>query len=157
MRDYLNIFKRWINPIKLNRYFFANLKDFFRAVMRWPRQLWQRATRGYCTEDLFNLDLYFLSLFYSALLDFADMDESFPQEFEELSEWQKVVRDIAFKFYEADENNEVFKNPYPLAADMTEEARKKWREREYEIRKLRMESFDMGMEQFKKYFWHLWD
>lgn len=162
MRDYLNIFKRWwVTPIRFNRYFFSSLWQLVRDMWRWPRRMWQRATRGYCTEDLFNLDQYLLSLLYATLMDFSKTNGSYPIDFNSLHDWNSTVRDIALRFYEADENNKVFVNPHqpPSTWDdnTSQQIKENWIAREREIVEQQKESFHRGIVKLEKYFWNLWD
>lgn len=87
-----------------------NAKTFCRSF-KWA---WQRATRGYCDLDTWDLDRYYLHLFTNTLNQFASEMNGWPGEqggFESFDEWQRYVRDMAKKFYMANEDNDFYPHP----------------------------------------------
>lgn len=87
------------------RYFFYNIKNFFRTF-KWAAQ---RIKRGWSDYDIINLDKYYGHILPSTLRGFADKTESFPVAFElyddndlfkedeSFESWKNSLRDTADK------------------------------------------------------------
>lgn len=110
--------------------------------------LWkyQRATRGVCDYDVWNLDGYLLELIPQALRLLAETTHSYPgsPDFPRFEDWQKWLCDTADL---ADRIDELRNGHNP---DMTWEQAK---DLDRHIDELKNELFDRLKEQF----FHLWD
>jgi len=106
----LNVFKYDYASLKYLKSWFTNIKQFFRNI-KWA---WQRATKGYCDRDAWNLDSYYLQLFYHTLKHLAKNTHGYPGtgEFADTEghdgyeAWQKYLSDMADHFENAQEWNE---------------------------------------------------
>ena len=94
------------------------------------RYAFQRATKGYCDLDVWNIDSWFLRVMPHMLSEFKDNLHGYPSEFlasdetqsqnapsqeaEDLAikEWGKTITDIIYYLQEANEDTCSIKNPY---------------------------------------------
>jgi len=107
----LNIFKYDYLPWSYCKNWFKNIHQFFRNI-KWA---WQRATKGYSDRDTWNLDCYYLQLFYHTLKHLAKYTHGYPGvgEFSDdqggYEAWQKYLSDMADHFENAQEWNPEIK------------------------------------------------
>ena len=168
----LNVFTYGYNA---PRHIFANIKQFFHNV----RFAWQRATRGYCDFDLFDLDSFYSQLFVDSLEDFTKNLHGAPMEFYDFEHdscqpWSDYIKEMRQHFYNSIEENEVQKNEieynHSFEIDretgelrntdtslQNEEARAKWLAREQEIQAWRDAELAKGMQMLEKVYHGLWD
>lgn len=177
---------------------------FFKKPFYWLKHAYQRVKKGYSYRDLWNIDFWFLKIMPNMLEDFtkdlygypATIREELKKKNPELTDeeideknldfqyWKDIVKEIAFHFREAsEEENEAKTNQYwekmyelqgkynlflpdekEVKQTMTKEDfeewktnDEKWLDREKEIENYRNEQLKIGMEMFTKYFWSLWD
>lgn len=167
MKNNLNVFK--YNSFSRNP--FKVISQFFRNI----RYAYQRATKGYCERDVWNLDYFYLKLFYSTLRELADTTHGYPAEFEDPELWSAMLREIAEHFNNANEDTVDF----PLAKETDElhekmlefdifsdktkedpryqELREAWFDKVKELANFRVLEKNIGFELLKKYFFDLWD
>lgn len=80
--------------------FFHNIKVFFRGI----KFMFQRATKGYCDYDLYELDTFYRKLFISSLTEFASKTDSCPDTLI-YSEWIEILNRIITLLKESDYTN----------------------------------------------------
>lgn len=150
-----------------------NVRTFFRNI----RFGWQRATKGFCDRDVWNLDGYYMDLFHVTLRHLAEHHYGFPgvEPFETDEKWTEFLYDLSFKFYQANEENEFFPTPCadkwcewlrehpsshpwndkddgevnPYNAEMYEESKENW-EKQKAV-------FDEAWKMLGEHFFSLWD
>lgn len=164
--DRLNVFHQFYSPWKYPRNWIRNIRLFFRQF-KWA---YQRATRGYCDPDWWDLDSYYLDLFSETLNHMADNTISWPgnEEFPEFEDWQKYLRTMAQYFYKANEANDYYEHPNQdiwwedieknekdlntkskYSDAMITEADSNYKRREADLQN--------GLHMLEKNFGHLWD
>ena len=104
-----NVFKYGWMPWRYPRNWWDNIKLSFRQC-KWA---WQRATRGFADCDTWNMDQWLLSILPGALNHLADNHWGWPGDsrFPEDEDWTQYLKDMAQKFYSANEANEVYPMP----------------------------------------------
>lgn len=70
----LNVFTYGYFPWSRPRNWFHNIKTFFRNIKR----AWQRATRGYCDWDIYDLDCFLLPLMRDTINQLAESTHGYP-------------------------------------------------------------------------------
>ena len=107
--DPLNVFTFGYWPA---RNVFHNIKQFFRNI----RYGWQRATKGYCDWDIWDLDQYHLVLLEKALTAFRKNNNGHPIDLTEEA-WDKVLDRMIYCYhmaneylYNTDEYNEFYES-----------------------------------------------
>ena len=160
----LNVFNnpyyKWYYP----QYWYKNIRMFIHSI----KYAYQRITKGYANCDTFDLDSYYLDIFNGTLNHLADNHWGYPgnDEFPDDESWTKYLKDMAQKFYNANETNEAYPTPEadkwwewiqqhngrednPYAESMFKE--------DNEIDKIRDKEMHEGMKMLDHVFWHLWD
>ena len=140
--DMLNVFKYKTysrNPIK-------NIRNFFQKI----KYIYQRASKGYCDWDLYDLDNFYLNLLSKSIKEFADKIKSMPYNMTE-EEWDGILNETSVCFYNANENNDVYKNPYNINTE-----KENYFECEKENWERRTEQLQKGMKLFSKHIRDLW-
>lgn len=96
----LNVFD--CAPYK-KRYIFSHLKYFLKNI----KYAWQRATKGYCDRDLWNLDIFYLNLFINTLTNFKKNLHGAPSEFfdkekeNQVERWENYLKEMIEHFKNA--------------------------------------------------------
>lgn len=154
---------------------------FFRSL----KCAWQRATKGYCYRDTWDLDHFYTQLFIDSITSFRNNLHGAPcdlydEKNDSIEKWENYLDEMVSHFYNSLEENEVQKNEYeenfhklnPLEFIHNEdgsctmkqyeepeaiEARKKFFERDKEIAQWRKDEVNKGLDMLKERFWHLWD
>lgn len=100
-----NSYYKWYYP----QYWHKNIRMFFRSI----KYAYQRITKGYADCDTFNLDNYYLNIFTGTLNHLADNHWGYPgnDEFPDDESWTKYLKELALKFYNANEFNKVYPTP----------------------------------------------
>ena len=151
----------------------------FRQIGRNLRYVLQRATKGYCDQDLWNLDYFYSQLFVNTLTDFPKQLHGAPSKFydeesDSISRWIDYINEMRDHFYNSIEENEVQKNEIEYNPSFeidretgelrntdtslqNEEARAKWLAREQEIQAWRDAELAKGMQMLEKVYHNLWD
>lgn len=160
-----------------------HIKHFARNM----KYAWQRATKGYCERDLWDLDRFYSQLFENSLVDFAETTHGAPDKYfragkeNEIESWQERLHDIALCFRVFNAREEMLPNPYQdgmaelsdlqfLESDnglmemkeMNEsehfkELSRLYFEKEKENDKAVKDSVAEGFEMLKEDFFNLWD
>ena len=105
----MNVFKYGVAPWRHPANWWNNIKVFFRHF-KWA---YQRATRGFADCDVWNLDSSILEYLSGTLNHLADYhwgypgDERFPTD----ESWTEFLKDMAQKFYQANEDNAFYPTP----------------------------------------------
>ena len=108
----LNVFTYGIGGWKYPSNWFRNIKQFFRNI----KYAWQRATRGFCDQDWWNLDIYYTTLFVKSLRHLATHNMGHPYDMDE-DKWNAWLRETADEFYKSLEETNSFENPYAEEAE----------------------------------------
>lgn len=176
----LNVFNnpyyKWYYPSG----WIKNARMFFRSF----KYAYQRITKGYANCDTFDLDSYYLDIFSGTLNHLADNHWGYPgnDEFPTDESWTAYLKELAHKFYLANESNEAYPTP---EADkwwkwIEEHPGNTWGEKDEkgfwvskekeknpyaesmfqegnEIDKMRDQEMQEGIDMLKHVFWSLWD
>lgn len=110
------------------RFGFTNIKEFFRRIWYGPRYIIQRAKKGYCIPDTWEIDSWFISVMSGMLTYLRDNRSGSPYCFEEGSEnmrliddetgdecheiWTGILNRMIFLLGEMDEETCSKNNPY---------------------------------------------
>lgn len=151
-----------------------NLTHPHKVIMHHIRDIhcaWQRATKGYCYRDLWDIDYWFLKTFPNMLDEFIEHNTGYPDGMTE-DEWISTIKNMAKSFRNADDEQTEFINPYEeeylqtleldienhtLKHTASEELENKYREAEKEKDEFMSNSLSEGMKLFHKYLRNLWD
>lgn len=114
-----------------------------------PKRIWDRATKGYCARDLWNLDAFYCTLFYESIAEFKNGTQGHPIELTP-DKWDSILDTMStlFKRIEDLENDDSYYDEETGKIDK-ELARKI----DEEMISAKDEAFDL----MKKYFFNLWD
>ena len=69
---------------------------FFRRL-KWA---WQRAVKGYCDFDIYDLDIYHTNMMAKALYELAERTDSYPTNMD-YDTWIRIIREMAKSFEES--------------------------------------------------------
>lgn len=162
----LNVFKIHSDPWKYPANWIRNVRLFGRKC-KWA---YQRVTRGFCDYDAYDLDSYYLTLFYKTITHLADVTHGYPgdEEFPTPEAWDKYLRELAQYFYRANESNNYY--PTPAEAAWWEEVKdlkEPWHHNSPATNamikettdnyKLRRKDMEEGLDKLKHVFFNLWD
>ncbi len=148
--DELNCFKygycSWKNP----RNWFHNIKNFF-VTLKYARQ---RAVKGYCDYDLWDLDIFYRNLLIESLKDFKKRQCGYPSNMKSEEEWSDYLNKMIEHFEKSktwwerdDQIDEEMDNANAMIEYLTHE-----RELEEETK----EHLKQGFEMLSKHFNSLW-
>lgn len=118
----------------------------------------QRGKNGYCDEDTWSIDSWFVRIFPKMLTQLKAEKMGHPADLKE-EEWDNILQEMIDCFKKADLWSEEPTNEYweEYIQKGTEELREKWIEREKEINQLRIYNKDKGFNLMSKYFYDLWN
>ena len=138
----------------------SNIRLFFRRF-KWA---FQRAVRGYCDYDIWELYPFYCNLIRETLHTLADTTNSYPQGMTHI-EWQRYLYLAAGCFHRANDKNSVYSKPMmkkwaehnrlypnehnPYLKAMQEEAKQN--------HLLRQRDLDKGLKMISDHFYDLWD
>ena len=132
---------------------------------------YQRATKGYCFRDIWNIDEWFLEIMPEMLDDFIKTHHGHPSNMTD-EEWIDILQKMSKSLKNAHECNTEFVNPYDEEFSDTLEfdfnnhkflchANKELKENYYlyeeKKREFLQNSLDEGISLFHKYLRDLWD
>lgn len=132
---------------------------------------WQRANKGYCYRDVWDIDHWFLNIIPEMLNDFVKEHHGYPDGMTD-DEWVKILYKMAKCFRNANEETTEFVNPYEeeylstlsmdidngtLECTASPELDENYHKTEKEKDLFLKNSLAEGMELFHKYFRALWD
>ncbi len=132
---------------------------------------WQRANKGFCYRDIWNIDDWFLNIMPEMLEEYVRIHHGYPDGMTD-EQWVEIVNKMASSFRNADEQTTEFVNPYEeeylstLNMDMdkgtvecsaSEELDKSYHNAEREKEIFMQRSLDEGMELFHRHLRALWD
>ena len=161
---YNNVFKQLYSPWRYPSNWIGNIRLFFRRY-KWA---YQRAKRGYADCDIWDMDSWLLTLFHDSLNHLADNHWGYPgnDEFPDDESWTKYLKEMALKFYNANESNEAYPTPEadkwwewikehdknidnPYSETMFKEGNENDKKRDKEMHE--------GIKMLDHVFWSLWD
>lgn len=164
----MNVFK---NPWKFYRHPFKWLEYFFRAF----KYAHQRAVKGYCDIDLWDLNAYYTEIISKTLRELAGCHCAYPGGMEP-EEWTDILREIAYNMDESCEDNDYYPLPKFEAwqkhiltkPDMNSDEYDSWFEEHQRLTKeMDKEYFehreymnmrkDKALDMLKEYWYDLWD
>lgn len=162
----LNVLKQIYSPWRYPSNWIKNCRLFFRRY-KWA---YQRVTKGFADCDVWDLDVYYLHLFYATLNHLADITHGYPgtTEFPTPEVWDKYLRDMAMDFYKANESNDYYEHPaqdvwWEEVKDIDEPwnhqsaASKEMCNESVNIMRKQNKDMENGLDKMKHVFWHLWD
>lgn len=85
----LNVFEYGIDNWK-PRQWFHNIRQFFRNI----RFAWQRATKGYCDWDTWDLDTFYTNLLIDSLQKFRKEANGHPMYLQSIEAWHEILDEI---------------------------------------------------------------
>ena len=108
-KNRLNVFQQTYLPLRYPANWIRNWRIFYRQF-KWA---WQRATRGFCDYDVWDLDCYLLDLLHATLNKLAATANGYPgnDEYPTYESWTQDLRELAQKFYQANECNDFYPTP----------------------------------------------
>lgn len=112
----------------------------------------EKGKKGYCKEDLWSIDIWFLKTIVPMLKEFKENLHGYPSNYTNSEEWDKELDNLIFYFSEANEETCSEKNEVDYESDSDG-----WLHREREIYNYRNEMKNKAFELFKNCFWDLWD
>jgi len=156
---------------------FRKLKDKIGVLWYGVQNVFERAKKGYCDRDLWDIRDWFTTIMPKMIDDFEVSRHGYPGNITD-EEWTEILKQISYYFRESNINtcsqkNEIeydckinfipIKNSecytldviYPTKED--EEKEKLYLQKERELEKYREDCFQKGIELFSKYIDHLWD
>lgn len=98
--DDLNVFK-----YNLHRNPLIKLKTFFRTL----KYAYQRATRGYCDTDVWDMDWYLSNIISRMLLHLSEHHMGYPMEWDEEA-WTENLRNAAIDLYDGYYDSEEYED-----------------------------------------------
>ena len=144
-----------LRPHKFIKGCFCNLK-----------MAWQRATKGYCDFDAYDIRTWFSEIMPGILIRMSEKTHSYPT-YMTYDQWVETLREIASLLGEKHYENEykesflnLFSSSYRFISSTKnldeKEIEKKYFAREEEIEELSRKEILNGIELFMKYFFDLW-
>jgi len=153
----------------------TNIKLFFKSI----KNAWQRATKGYCDSDIWNLDYYYSDLIADTLKEYRENTISYPMyldgaECPSLEEWKSRVYYVESLFRDS---MREYENPYEYYIDNMEMSfedgkivltnklgsqeelkglEQSWLEEEEKIEKTKQELLQTGLAELGKIYENLW-
>jgi hypothetical protein len=91
-----------------------NLTHPHKVFMHWMRDIkcaWQRANKGYCFRDLWNIDLWFIEIMPQMIQELKECKMGYPDGLSE-KEWDDILDAMIQCFKEAHSETTSFVNPY---------------------------------------------
>lgn len=156
----LNVFKPFYYSRRHPSNWFSNIKIFFRQF----KYAWQRATRGYCDADLWDLDDYYTKLFCATLKDFSKNLDSVPSNFyneiDGMEKWREYLNEMITHLQNSLEPERVQQNEYEEAHSLdpnNEELSNKYIERTREIHDWQTNELMEGLNMLIEVYEDLWD
>ena len=113
-------------------------------IIRWLKRFWERGTKGYCYEDLWEFDHFLSRFLVRALREFKANCHTYPNDIGDWETWQKTLDEMIECFDEQARNIDNL-----LGVDRIELWNKKLEERKAKIHR--------GFELLGKYYHDLWD
>lgn len=174
MKDnYLNLFRKEnYSPWRWPANWPSNIKHFFRCF----KYAYQRAIKGYCDWDKWDLDLFYTYLFINSLRDYVDHAMGWPgnAEFPTPESWEAYIKEMAQHFENSLESSTDGKNPYDedfqkmisqkgwfdnILSKTPEETQLKqnYIDAEHQLSDYREAERAKGFEMMQHVFGHLWD
>ena len=110
----------------------------------------QRIKWGWCEQDAWNMDVWFLNVAPQMLRYLCKTSHGCPCDMT-MKQWKKTLYTMEFLLREADEDMCSMKNEYDVKQP------KQYQKRMLEIARYREDCKDKAFNMMKKYFYHLWD
>ena len=151
------------------RYIFRRPKIYFRRLTGVFRNVWQRATRGWCVSDVWEMYPWMGTVIPDMLRYLAKHSAGYPgdEQFSTPESWQDWLNSVAdvleYAAIEDIDENEYRKlydqamNSVGISSYDKIEIKDKYLEMEKEIAKAKQKSAEDAMNQLGKNFFNLWD
>ena len=111
MSNNLNVFKYGYNNWK-PRNWFSNCKQFFCNC----KYAWQRATKGYCTYDVWDIDDFHTGLMIAMLTKFKQDNNGYPSVFADdengAEKWDAIIEEMILHFTNYRDAETVYPNEF---------------------------------------------
>lgn len=111
----------------------------------------QRIKWGWCEQDAWNMDVWFLNVAPQMLRYLRKTSHGCPCDMT-MEQWKITLYTMEFLLREADEDMCSMKNEYDVIKQP-----KQYQKRMLEIARYREDCKDKAFDMMKKYFYHLWD
>ena len=143
---------------------FRKIGLFFRRI-KWA---WQRAIKGYCDFDIYELDTYHTNMMIKALRDFVNKTQSYPNDMDydgwlhtivKIADYlEESIEDDDFDTAEIRTENEDGSITVSIPDDIPElnAAREKWLNVIQADQSHREDMKNRAFDLLKQYYWHLW-
>lgn len=150
------------------RYYLTHPWKFAAECFKNVKFAWQRATRGYCDLDWWDMDNWLLSVLPSMLKTIADKTISYPAPFDYKNEdddkyykdWVNFLKQLAADIEWCREDNIDKENEYYEAFHNdihNDEIREKYIQRCTELDNMRKEKIKTAFAALAEHIWELWD
>ena len=152
--------------------FWEYIPWFFRAI----KYAWQRATKGYCDKDTWNLDRYYTQLFIDTLTFFRDNCHGYPSTYfyqnkDGYQTWIDTLNELINHFsnsLEEDDHDYIDENIPDFDIEnwidkiqnydeRAKQLQQEWLRKELKKDEKRKKELEEGMDLLKKVFFNLWD
>ena len=167
-----NVFKYGYTPWRYPSNWRDNIELFFRHF-KWA---YQRATKGFCDMDVWDLDGAILNYLAGTIEQLADVHCGYPgdERFPTPESWERFLRELANDFYRANEWNDYYDHPAYDAWEKTLDDKSICDERgrvidhnsdlstamvkeQMELNEIRQKDVEIGLEKLKDVLFNLWD
>jgi len=112
----------------------------FRAL----RRFWERGTKGYCYEDMWNFDSWLSATIARGLREFKAATNTYPNDINNWEEWQAVLSEMIECFEEQNRDTSNLPRDNFVEQYQARMANKK-------------QKLHRGLELLEKYYFDLWD
>jgi len=142
-------------------YYLRHPFKFCRTLARSLKNASMRIKLGYCNDDVWNMDHWFLETIPPMLRKLAKDGIASPQQYETREAWAAELCDIAAKLESAKESEQNKKNEfyqeYSESINNDKMLIKNFLKRAQELENEGVENFKEGLNEFRDIFFDLWD
>lgn len=145
------------------KYYLIHPVKFIRALFRNVKRAFQRAGRGFCDLDVWEMFTWFQDVVPKMLYQLADKGSGMANGFSSEDEWQNHLKKIADLIYSTSDKESMKRNQYDRksASFMNEngliEVDYSYYSRQKEIQEENAKRIEEAFEMLSKVFFSLWD
>lgn len=146
-----NVFKQgYLGPFAV----WHNISNFFRNI----KYAWQRATKGYCDRDVWDLDCYYSKIISATLNDLADNRHGYPFRLNE-DEWSRLLRQAAedFEAQLDDPTENIFTEMWLNGKERNKELHQAYMTEVGRLHRVQKRKLKSGLDFLYNYYNDLWD